>query len=589
MYRCYAHIILLFLILVGLKTNAQIKESHLYNPIGNSNSFGYAIIKRNLGIIKGVKSIKIPLVLEFNTDPRSNQFGFGKYWNLSLLKSQVLYTSPNSIEWVAPNGWSYNFFEKQNIKSKSNKTIFTERSGDWVCTIVTPQLTRIQATSDADLFFEYTLGYLTRFKLGNKQSVYKINYRLKNLVRSIVNQTQKTTLVEFIYSGNLISNIKLSNTTYKFAYIYKSINNTQDHIGLLSSIEYPNGDVEEFAYSSNNSYTREIIKKNFSIIKIPAIASNRITILKNKKEEGWIEWDEYSGFIIADNVGKYRVGNPLDKFNPENSNVQNKLYNRPRYITIEYLRKNKLYPKIWQYDWENLIEIWQNEDTGEIHRYSLIGAQGPNFLRMRKVEKYTGKNIQQDKKSWALEHTWSYDNTGKLIRVLYGNGDIYRMEYNKAGKEVRRFMNDTLIKENKYDVDGNLVSIWQIFKGKEYFSDYENGKRTTYYINNKLMKKVVYDAMGRISKEFYPNKRTISFVYNKDNTFYRIINEKSGKQRITKMIKLDSGGVAILFSKDQNGNERFYKHYFSTYGKDNKNPKIDDPKLLELFNQLNKK
>ena len=141
------------------------------------------------------------------------------------------------------------------------------------------------------------------------------------------------------------------------------------------------------------------------------------------------------------------------------------------------LQEGNFMPSMWSYDWNNAQEFWQDEKTGEIKRYSFIASSGPTRLKLSKIEKFTGGNLanEQDNDAWDMVSTWNYDNNGNLLRIFYGNGDVYRIERDKNGRELRRFMNDLMLSERKFNQKGELISHWQRFNDKEFFSEFENG------------------------------------------------------------------------------------------------------------------
>lgn len=412
------------------------------NSVGNANSRGYAHIEKQLPKIDfGTDTVRF--FMDFISDPYRDSGFFGLYWNVSLFNTSCVKVRENQYEWRAPNGTHY-FLTKNSSADPKNTDAYLYNHGEWILKETSAKNIRIEDGKNNDVFFTYKNGRLAKFCAKPKGDVFAINYAVNGRIDSIVNESKKNVVLKISYAGeDLVKSLTVGNETCAFEYEDFKLPSFPNK-KLLSKIIYPDGTADILKYSLPQPRSRRIVDKKFNERGTPLVSVMRMDQTSASGSKGWIEWCAESGMIMSDGGGEYKIGN--DKNDVYYSEKAREYANKgstqptPSFVSFIYERKDKKYPERYFYDWDNLIRITSNSDTGVSKRESLIGAVGPIYLEPRKIEEMKDGDISNP--SWDFVKSFVYDDKGRLIRELDKFGNVKSWEYFKDSSDVATIINN---------------------------------------------------------------------------------------------------------------------------------------------------
>lgn len=423
----------------------------LPNPVANADGDGFARIVKQEFSLDDADTLRL-FYLEFFTNPTLEPGMFGAFWHMPAFSSKVVQQKSNELEWHAPDGNTYYFCA--HLAEKKGKKIesFVDNTSAWRAVINKDGFKLVSLRTGAT--FTYTAGRLTEFMLKDKRR-YIINYdRNSGMPLSVKGHTGMV-LISFDYMKDQkhVKSIKNFQGVYNFAYdphkagdIFGS-DNFYGNALLLSKIEHPDKvTVDEFVYSKILSRSRTLLLKDLTEVATKPLQVRRMAMKTSGEDKGWVEWCAVTGLIMADNGGTYMIGNDrFDSFFPNFRPGQG----NGKFSAIKYASSAMPYPEIWMSDFENYYEIFGSSASGEILRESKIGACGLLKYQTRKTEKLEG-SLKDG--VWILVKANSFDAKGRLVRELYGNGDVKEWVYKGDSKNgsVEEFLNSEAVKTYKY-------------------------------------------------------------------------------------------------------------------------------------------
>ena len=496
-------------------------------PIANSTGNGFGCIRKKLFEIKSQESC-MEIYLEFNTDPHMEPGPFGSHWNFPLLSSSITPDDGDTFHWVSPDSLNYYFSSvgisndmRKRFKTGKNKLVM-DKSGRWAALVDPNGDIKIESVEDGSRFFIYRKGRLARF--SKEREIYDLSYTSTGQISHMKRSGSAHKLLSFDYYDDAkhIRRVSGVSGTYEFFYdseklkdILNAPNATYKSVKLLTGFKSGEGDRYEVAYSHFNNRQRNIVNKNFSE-KTVKTDINRIEFLHGETSEFWMEWCSKTGIVTSDSNGTYAVGNDAyDELNPNYD--KNRSY--PSFVSIKYQPKRFSHPDRYFVDYENLVEINEDSNTGDIIKISRIGGYGKLWAKARKIERLaSGSRIENP--VWEVKDLYHYNSNGKLIRIINpGSGRVTELHWNDQGQLVKRLENGILRESKKYSPTGKLLENIQIEgENKVMIITNEEGSFVEEYKNEKLIKRTEF-ANGAISKVILTGKDGSTELFDLNNLF----------------------------------------------------------------------
>lgn len=405
----------------------------IQNPAGNANLYGYARVSKETPDID-LGSDAYDLCIQFCSNP-DNEPGFlGAYWDVPFLSSNILQTDGNRLKWQCPNR-TFFYFEKNRdsslgagaaLKKKANKSkyeMYFDTTGMWCAYKTADNSVKVESISNGKECYIYKNGKMTRFE--NDNGSFDISYK-KNKLASVKSASTRRELISVNYGddGNHAQSMTVDGKTFKFEYHDRnpgdilSKGQWDKNTKLLKSITDPDGNVESFSYEMKWKKPRRILHENFTESRTKDVNIDRITFSDASGSQSWIEWCAQTGMITADSGGEYAVGNNLsDKLHPAPTNKPT-----PTYVAIKYERASHEFPQLYYYNWSNTNEIVGDSKTGDVYRYIKMAGNENTYRLDRKVEKLKKGSSIDNNPIWELQKTNYYDNNGRIIREIDGDG-----------------------------------------------------------------------------------------------------------------------------------------------------------------------
>ncbi len=446
---------------------------HPENPVGNSSIHGYAHLDMQPIPVEIGGAGKF-FHIEFDSNPAQTPGIVGFHWRIPLLSSKIAPMDGLMLSWTSPNGME-DFFTKKtggldrdvSRRAKSGKAeVFANASGKWIAfwNAESGDL-RIEERGNPDCFFFYRNGRLARFA-EKKGEEFAVDYLKNGMPSGIRSLETRIAAVSFeYYPDGLLKRMGVKGGFYLFEYLNPGGSGMPSLPGgsykgakLLRKIIYPDGSSEAFSYESRAPRPRKILAGAFAEKATPNVKAVRMSLVSKSGGESWIEWDADSGIVMADSGGEYGVGNSqIDKFNPDFE--RGKLHHHPAHSYLKYSRTGAAFPEIYFYDWESLIEMESDANTGEVYRILKVGAEGPLYGRDRKIEKLRGGIAGLGSNAWEPLHMLHYDPLGRLIREIDSAGNVLEMAYSGSEESdgtVSTMINGVKVQELAYK-NGKLV------------------------------------------------------------------------------------------------------------------------------------
>ena len=508
-------------------------------PVGNSDTNGFARIDVDLGDLDLGGGADASLFLMFTTNPRREAGYLGAYWCCPFLESKLVKTHEISYKWTPPNNGGYTFYKVPGKVKGWDEVYEMKGRGGWSLKVSKSGAALIESLSDPAARYEFKRGRLVSFCAGSGSDRIRINYDSNGIPLGVYNVSRGRSLLDLRYDGSLLVSIKIGASEkgeVKLSYLPCDALADDGQSALkdkslrsISAIRHPAGRSEEFSYAAVDGRPRKVTRRNWEESSTGCVPLNRL-VRKVSGNESWLEWDAGTGIIVADSGGEYAVMNPAwDRRHPEYGEGFAKDDRRradiTRHTRISYKRPENMFPEILEINHNNATRILQDPNSGEMKRVSYIGAQGPSYMKERKVERKSA-----GEKDWRTDAVKAYDEKGLLVREILGNGDVVAFAYNKDGGLFEKRQNGQLTFFDAENGDGKPV---------------ENGGELLWFL------KITPDgAMEKVSMEETHPDRILYRKWNPDGSLVTSITQSAGRKR------LELGGFEFLIGKtiEQNKN-----------------------------------
>ena len=511
--------------------SAQVSHSFGQIPIGNSDKNGFARIDKVFHHMLLGDGRKAELFFRFSSDPRLELRYLGAFWTIPFFDSKVVKISGNRYTWESPNSGVYTFNKLPKSDKGYKETYILNTTGKWKLNVAKDESIYIGKVNDARNRYLFKNGRLVSFCTGKDADTFRITYGNKGIPKSIYNVSKNLKEMEFAYNkeGFLTKivfpeNKKALFITYGKCDTFAEDGTTKqgDLLKSISSIAFADGKKEEYKYSAEaKKKNRKILTKKEAERASANVSINKFEQKTREDNNGFIEWDATTGIIVSDSGGEYAVRNPIfDKYSTEYGDdyfvTSRKREMKTKESQISYKKPENKYAEVWDYSLRTAVKIVQNPHTGEQTRISYIGTFGNSSMKVRKVEK---KFVCE--KDWQVLFINSYNESGKLVRRLYENGDIQEMCY----------------------IDVNEYS-------------YETKKVNGVLVQSRKINKRTQDEEVSLYEE---NGDVLSFYYTKKKASNALFHKKNGVLIYHKEYSRNWDEDYLTYLKDEMGNEYFFE------------------------------
>ncbi len=442
------------LILCGLSAHAQAGFSfgQTQRGLGSASVLGYAMWTAPLGEVV-LNGHRIPLRLDFTTDPRPppSASPLGRGWSIPFFSSALIDESQTTMRWHRPDGKVYYFARERGNQTgrptrPTDPVEFVSTEASWRA-VKDPRKRFVvisHVSNGSELFYED--GRLVRFsfaKSSEKGDVYLISYNRLGRPQRLSLQGSSNALVEF---------------SYDTAYRAKSLTIGDKTIAL----KFADAALNQFP---EGPYLCEVGAGSLLPLAITYQAEGgdvnraRFERLIDGGGNTGLAWQARSGFIIEDDGATYKIENPslvnggrapIDPKQPA-AQTGGLVSSNWRPEEAKVTRVDREGKSEYRYvDRTRGISTTRGKD-GVTKMVYFMRAQGPLMNKIRKIEEI------RDGKTTIVERN-AYDERGRILRRIDGEGNLDVWEYLGGGEMVRKIQNGVVKSEHAY-ADGKLIGV----------------------------------------------------------------------------------------------------------------------------------
>lgn len=452
------------------------------NHFSGVNEQGYVSRWEKIGELDLGEGLRLPLIINFNSSRLSNSPYLGSGWLLALLDSNIVQQDEYRFIWIQPDGW------RQFLLRKKATDMVLNGGGGWLAEI-----------KDDQIILSANCGWRLIYTKGK--------------ISSIV--TPKNRILNFIYGAGQVSRIEERGKTILEVMVDPKSGQSMGISYGGQKLTFEWGDKPKVQNIGGQNVVAGIEQ---SLVKIKDIggATRSYAYAVNEKlqptlkiEDRIISWDPASYLILKDGEWSYQI-------TPNTSPLENAIFKR----TDARGRR-----EMWEWDAAKGREVTQSLDgTLKTKTWFLSGITRGKVRSLDTIKP----------NSQAQSFKYSYDELGRLIRILDSGKEIESIVYNDNGKIITRKIGDKEI-QRRYAKDGSIIAetapkfsiLYDAVEGNPEF----------------LLKKTVY-ASGITLKELEDkNGRPIEAV---DST-----------GRTTRFVRADSGEITSVL-KDGALNQQIF-------------------------------
>lgn len=407
----------------------------------------------------------------------------------------------NIIKEINPNGFSLtNEYDSENNLIKQINEV------GLVSTYILDGLGNVIKEVVGDRYTSYTYDAFNNktssIDAYDNRTFYEYNF--KNELSQVIDALGNRTLYEYNETGDLIKIVypDLSEVNYVVDELGRVIqekdalnhiiSKTYDGNDNVLSAQNPKGYVMYYEYNALNTLIKEYSGASYEVNYIYDKANRLIKIKQANQKSELYEYDVFDNIVLETKKDGQKINYQYDS--------ENRL-----------IAKNDI---TYEYDLMNNLVKMSDSSGVSFYQYnslnSLIQTNQLDIVTSYEYNIYNEKTriIYPNKRS--VDYT--YDNNGNLLSAS-GLGQHVSYVYNELNQEIKRTINDEVIKETEYDVVGNIQKIKTTSKGVVVFEGiYE------YDFNHSLIKENINQ-----NGEIFVNK----YTYNENDEL--IQSNKNGK------------------------------------------------------------
>jgi len=503
------------------------------NRLGNADSFGYARLFRELGLLEAADGRELPVHLVFDTDPRRAPGAFGPYWHLPLLRSKVVRYGRYKLYWDGPDGSRRFFVLDRSADARRGEKVFRHQGREWRATLDRRGRITVESAEREGWSFVYDGGRLFEFRPGAGAATYRMRWSNRELPLYLTDLSTNRRVLEIEYRGatepeRVVIGDGVVDVAMGGGAAFAPDGRTpyRDHrVSFLRELRMGDGAAETFEYEKERVRPKTLpgraaAKAGKNLLKgVRDIAVNRM-VARSGEREDFVEWEARSGFLTADFGADYAVRNrSWDPLHPEADTGAV----APDSVHLTRTPESGE-EAVWGYNWKSGVRTHTDAATGEVFRNLYILAGGPANMKLRKREKRAGDG-------WELVERRSYDPSGRLIRMRRG-GFLRSVQYDDSGTRILREFEGG-VQQREVVRKGGTISRKTLF---------ENGRpETVVFYDDQGLRRLVRSSDGKSREYRRDSSGLVVALYLNDRLHYTVRHSRNGLFR--EQTILDEEGI----------------------------------------------
>jgi YD repeat-containing protein len=492
------------------------------NGLGSASPEGYVSFYIDVATADFGNGLQLPLRVDFNSGSKSVSPYVGAHARCVLLEAIAVQTREGAFDVGLLCGKHLYLY-----RSKKDPTQYWDRNHEWQGELKGNVL---RVFRDDKWELAYMNGRIATLRTDSGRI---LNWQWRDNVVTAITEGGRGGVFEvrFDPTSKLVTAFLVNGKAYGL-----ELTQPQELVSVpsLTKLTWPDGRSESFALDT---------------------ARNELTTKDREGTENRYTWHDKTRHIISDGEWTYQVGEVKSR------------YERP-----PLSRRNKAGEmQAYSYEAAKGISTSQASD-GTITRQYFVKSAGPNYMAVRKVERV-------EKGKTTTTYRASFNEAGKLLREIDGNGKITIYGYDAANNQVSAIQDGKPLWKKEYNSTGQLVSEVRennervsyryprkgvVEKtltpvGGEAYTDlvedtelkqrtFQGGKtyRYAYYKENGAMKEMVAPDGMRWEYKYDPSTGKVNEVKKDGHIWWRVIFEQEKKRDLTVYYRVDGAVSAVV-------------------------------------------